>query len=339
MAIPAQVQAQADRADELIKGLPGNTEKIPEEANAGQTEDPNKKIVAVVEDTVEGLKHKLAVLQGKYNSEIEPIKKDVNLLNNLKKQVRTLSGQLQEQNALIVDLQKKLTEKPKEVPAVVVDDTDPMALLPAEDREYLKEEGFTDRFIGIVGKVAKGLAKKEQPVAITTGKAEIEEIRRTVQQGREETFWLEFKKGVPNWEQINGNDEGAPIMPEFDAWLDGRIPYSSKTRRMALQDAQNNLDFTTAIQVFQDFIQGNPELFIPKKEATVVDLNTQIEPSSSVAHTDHTTITQVGKTYTAAEVKGFYDDTTKGKWKGKEKEWAAIDADITKANYEGRITN
>ena len=168
MAVPAQVQARADKADELLKQVQASTEKPAGEVPATPTGDRDKDKPAQAE-TVDSLKallaeaqQKLATLQGKYNSEIQALKDDVNLLNNLKNQVRTLtdrtidlSGKLTEANRLIGELQKQLAEKPAPADDGKID----LSALSEEDLEHLRGEGFDDKVIGIL---VKALSKKDQ---------------------------------------------------------------------------------------------------------------------------------------------------------------------------------
>ncbi|MEN6464512.1 MAG: hypothetical protein ABFD62_04960, partial [Syntrophaceae bacterium] len=132
--IPAQVEAQGKKADELIQALqPENAVVVdpavnPENPGVAQ---PAAAVAPAAAETVDSLKQKLAeaeqkysVLQGKYNSEIEPFKRDVNLLNTLKGQIRKLThengelsrgtqdlqGKLNEANGLIAQLQQQITQ-------------------------------------------------------------------------------------------------------------------------------------------------------------------------------------------------------------------------------------
>ena len=328
--VPAQVQAQADKADEMLKEI-SEQEKPPA---TDQAPPENRDQNPPAEETVEGLKQKLAyaehsltVLQGKYNAEIQAIKDDVNLLNNLKnqakqrdRQIGQLTGQLNEANRLISDLQKQITEpKPKAEAGNVAD---PLSVLSEEERELLEDEGFTEDVMKIVGKLVHAAAPKAQPE---------ESPEQVEQRKRINTFWEELTENVPDWDPINKSEE-------FSDWLDAMVPYSNQTRRDALKAAQDRLDYATCIQVFQDF----KDQVKPAGEAGggkhKIDPNKQIDPATSVARqTDPEGATPQGKIYTQQEVKDFYRDVSLGKYKGREDEQKRIDTDIVKANLEGRI--
>jgi len=338
MAIPAQVQAQGDRADELLKKVQASPE-TPAQGDPSKPEDRDKGKPAPQAETVDSLKallaetqQKLATLQGKYNSEIQALKDDVNLLNNLKNQVRTLNGQisdsngkLNEANRLIGELQKQITEKP----AVPADDgKSALSSLSEDDLEYLRGEGFDDKALGIL---IKALSKKDQAKP-AQNQDEIAEIRKELETKKVKEFWKEINEKVPDWEPINGSDP-------FNDWLDLRLPYSNETRRDRLQAAQKESDYATVIQIFNDFKSANPG-YANKQEHRIDPANKQIEPASSVVHQPPADgkPAPAGKIYTRQEVREFYAELSKAAAKNEiTDEMKKKDADIIKANTEGRI--
>jgi len=338
MAIPAQVQAQGDRADELLKKVQASPE-TPAQGDPSKPEDRDKGKPAPQAETVDSLKallaetqQKLATLQGKYNSEIQALKDDVNLLNNLKNQVRTLNGQisdsngkLNEANRLIGELQKQITEKP----AVPADDgKSALSSLSEDDLEYLRGEGFDDKALGIL---IKALSKKDQAKP-AQNQDEIAEIRKELETKKVKEFWKEINEKVPDWEPINGSDP-------FNDWLDLRLPYSNETRRDRLQAAQKESDYATAIQIFNDFKRENPAAATHKPEHRI-DPAKQIEPASSVVHQPPADgkPAPAGKIYTRQEVREFYAELSKAAAKGNvTDEMKKTDLDIIAANAQGRI--
>jgi len=338
MAVPAQVQARADKADELLKQVQASTEKPAGEVSAAPTGDRDKDKPAQAE-TVDSLKallaeaqQKLATLQGKYNNEIQALKDDVNLLTNLKNQVRTQGGQLQEltgklneANRLNGELQKQITEKP----AAADDGKAVLSSLDEEDLEYLRGEGFDDKAIGIL---LKALSKRE-PAKPNQGTDEIAELRKEIETKKVKEFWKELADKVPDWEPINGSDP-------FNDWLDLRLPYSNETRRGRLQAAQQESDYATVIQIFNDFKSANPGYANKNKQEHRIDPNKQIEPDSSVVNQRDPAGKEApaGKIYTRQEVKEFYASLSKAAAKNEvTDEMKKTDADIILANTQGRI--
>jgi DNA repair exonuclease SbcCD ATPase subunit len=328
MAVPAQVQARADKADELLKQA-SDSEK-PAQADPPKPEDRDAKPPA--QETVEGLKQQLATLQGKYNAEIVALKEDVNILSDLKhslkqrdRKIQDLLGQLQdangklnEANTLIGDLQKRIAEPADDVKSV-------LSALSEEDQEYLRGEGFDEKIVGII---AKALQKKEPP---RQNADEVARLRKDIEQQKIDTFWKELREKVPDWDSINASDA-------FLDWLDERLPYSSETRLTRLKAAQAISDYTTVIQMFNDFKSANPAK--ENKPEHRIDPAKQIEPDSSVAHQPPADgkETPAGKTYTRKEIETFYKEFALASAKGKAtEEMKKIDADILLANHEGRI--
>jgi len=324
------VQAQADKADEMLREVSGQEKPPATDPMPPENRDQNQP----AEETVSGLKrkladteHSLAVLQGKYNAEVQAIKDDVNLLNNLKNQVKQrdhqisqITGQLNEANRLIQDLQKQITE-PKPT-AGTGDTVDPLSVLSKEEKDLLEDEGFTEDVMKIVGKLVQAAAPKAQ---------QAESPEQAEQRKRINTFWEELSEKVPDWDPINKR-------VEFSDWLDALIPYSNQTRRDALKAAQDRLDYMTCIQVFKDFKDQAKPAGESEGGKHTIDPNKQIDPASSAAReTNPDGSTPQGKIYTQQEVKDFYKDVSLRKYKGREDEQRRIDADIVKANLEGRI--
>lgn len=350
--IPAQVQAQSDRADELLKQ--GSDQGTPPSENP----DDQPPAGTAPAETVESLKQQLVAAQneaamwkGKYEKEILPVKGDADEYKRLKgefrilsNQYRTMNGQLTEANNLIVELRKQITEK-KDAGAEPV--TDPMVLLSDEDKAYLRDEGFTaDRLIGIVGKIVHGMAPKAAPAAKEEAQPKTDPAQ-SAGPSPEEVFWAELNREVPDWKKINGNVKiGIPSMPEFDAWLDRVIPYSGgKTHADAMQEAQKNLDYATVIQLFNDFkatLPPDPEK--KQKEEGKPSLNPEehIEPKSSVGAPDRTDAGPQGKIFTRKEINAFYakaavELANPRTSKERREEIARTDAEILKAEKEGRV--
>lgn len=321
--IPEQVKAQSDRADELMKGL---RKEDPGTDPAPNTDNQDPKPPAEDAETVESLRHKLSVLQGKYNAEIVPLKDSVQLLNTLKNEKRTLSGQLSEANLLIKQLQKQLTERDGSQLAEIPD-VDIMKSLSEEDREILKEEGFDGKVVDIFAKMVKKVSSARQapttkPDDDLAAKAtQIDQATTDNKKEAELAFWREFSAGVKDWEPINRSDG-------FNDWLD------QFQRRAALTAAQRDLDSVTAIKIFNDYKVEAAALETARKP--LIDPSKQVEPDSSVTHqTKPAGEAPAGKTYTRSEVAEFYKDLAIGKYT--KEDGARIDADILAAYGQGRI--
>lgn len=351
--VPAQVQKQADRADALIKEQNKATELSPEEKAAEEAKvkaevkptakEPEHQEVKVdpvkTEVTEEKWQHKYQVLQGKYNAEIKLQQDDVKLLSSLKSQVTGLTQRVEEGDAVVQGLREQLKQKetPAPVPAKVKMDESVLLLLAAEDREHFEEEGIDGKSIEIIGKLIKDLTSgtqtPQQQPSVDVGKIK-QEVKEEIKADRvRETGWKEFAEAVPDWKAVDQS-------VEFNDWLAERTSlYTPTTRKEALQTAQDISDYSTVIQMFNDFKKTQtvkaPE---PKPvEEPLLNPEKLLEPTSTVSGHAITTDKPAGRTYTRAEVSQYATDFTRGKISGKE--YAKLSQDIDKAYTEGRITN
>lgn len=338
--LPAQVQKMADKADELIQKVNNPTVEPSREGKADElpkkeaVKEPEHQITEPVKQDPgeENWKHKYQVLQGKYNTEIKAIKDDVNLLTSLKSQVRTLTQQVQEGGALIRSLEEKLKEKEATapVPAKVEVPESVLTLLTDEERIHFEEEGIDTKSLEIFGKLIRNLSSKTQnpqsSVDLEEIKREVGDLKSNAKTNRVNTFWDEINKNVSDWEEINQSKE-------FNDWLDEVIPYTTITKRDAIRTAQEQLNYSKAIELFKDFKKHQANKLPDPEPEPLLDPEKHIEPNNSAVPVIQEP--PAGKTYTLAEVKQFYADVAKGKIPADKA--TKMDADILKANQEGRI--
>lgn len=358
MALPRQVEEAGKAADDAlgINTSPETTTPETKPVEADTVEGQTARI-AELEADLEKEKHKYSVLQGKYNAEIKPIKDDVNLLNNLKSQNKNLEKKTAEfqrkvadlvtQNAEFAransDLQNQLAGKKKESPAE--DETlDITKLLSEEDQEILIGEGITgtaqDVFVKLVSKLTH-TKKTNEPTASEPAKVQNESVV--------DSFWTGLEDAVADWQPINRS-------PEFNTWLDELAPYSDKTKRQLLTEAQDKLDLTTVISIFGDFKASDsfkPEQAPqspsePTETTPETNLENELEPESS-AQAD-VIINPPGQSpeekmldpkyvFSPSEITAFYKNATQsGSLMESNRElYDKIDAAIVTAGAEGRV--
>ena len=180
---------------------------------------------------------------------------------------------------------------------------------------------------------------------------EVESLKQTVTdlQGRlaavghsmalngEEEVWARLRNKVPEAEQMN-ND------PAFIDWLERTDPYSGAKRGALLADAYARHDASRVINFFEGY----------KSETAAVDPPTagQPRPTNGGAKPDLAMYAAPGRAtsppqqgaaagekpvYTDRDIAGFFAAKRMGRYKGREAEAAAIEADIFAAQHEGRI--
>ena len=229
----------------------------------------------------------------------------------------------------------------KELKESIQSVTEKSEVAPAELNLTADEQEQYGGLIDVVQKVAdQRIAEKDKEIAelrktLGTLKTGQEEIRKDTTVSREQNFFNELARAVPDWQTIN-TDDG------FIEFLDEPVPYTNgRTRKEFLADARSNLDSVAAAQFFQDFKDslgmsqgGESQVTTPEVPATpevpeeIVVPNTAgggIPPAAEV------------KVYTHAEVDRFYRDKREGKYKGNESEARKIEQDILAAGTQGRI--
>ena len=114
-------------------------------------------------------------------------------------------------------------------------------------------------------------------------------------------------------------------------------PLTGISRQTYLDDAQKNLDARRVTQFFSTWkAQTGPSV---AQSTPVVQSKSQLEKQVAPGRgrSGGTTSSNEPATYSSVDIKNFFTDVQKGKYKGKEKERDRIERDIFAAQREGRI--
>lgn len=356
MGLPKQVEDMGKRADELVKEIE-KTEaeaKAKDKATAPENPDDNPATPAPEgnadlqpshddnkEDSVETLKHKLSVLQGKYNKEVKEVKNDAANLA----QLRTDNAQLNHQIVTLSQTVSELTNQIKELQTAKPENPQaPSSAISAEDMEYLKSQDFDEKAIEIFKRmVGPTSGDPELTKKVESLESSVAKVTEETEQDRFKIFLKRIRSKIKNMDEINSS-------AGFLNWLAQPVSIytPSITRQDIMDQAAKDRDDEQATKLFQQYIaETNPEPSIPgpEKETPKKDpLEKEIEPSSSAA-SDPSNAGPKGPNYTPKQIANFYKEMatsagsnwTKGEWAGKEKECMVMDADIKKAAIEGRV--
>jgi hypothetical protein len=208
---------------------------------------------------------------------------------------------------------------------------------------------YGPEFIDVVRRAATEVAAPLQ--------AEIAHLRSqlgTVQQETGNAFLTRMHATiggiVPDWEQINRDQR-------FMDWVKLPDMFSGAIRQQLMQEAWNNGDAVRVAAFFRAFLaeaaavdpqrgthaQPPPPSMVPAREpgapgivplATRLSLDQLAAPGRAHSGTQQPASKPV---YTAQDISRFYTECAAGKWRTREGERAAIDADIIAAQHEGRI--
>jgi len=208
---------------------------------------------------------------------------------------------------------------------------------------------YGPEFIDVVRRAASEVSAPLQ--------AEIQNLRSqlgTVQQETSNAFLTRMHATiggtVPDWQDINRD-------PRFISWVSLPEVYSGVIRQQLMQEAWNNGDALRVAAFFRAFLQEaaavdprqgthaqpSPPTMVPAQQpgapgmvplATRLSLDQLAAPGRAHSGTQQPASKPV---YTAQDISRFYTECAAGKWRTREADRAAIDADIIAAQHEGRI--
>ena len=329
MPTPKQVLKKEKEADDLIKKMieePGENTDLTEEPVESDLTDENQDLEPGVEepiieplpvetpnleDDLKKEKHRYKVLQGMFDKRIRPLEGEISALR--------------QQNLDLTSIIAKRTEEVESKPKPI----DFTKTLTRDQIDALETQGYSPDAINAMGESIMGVSKQH----IDSIGKDVSELRKDIATTRDQRFWSDLKRDVPEWEVTN--DE-----PEFHEFLGESIPYVGMTRKQVLDQARNNLDSVTVANIFNDFKQTKT----PNQSTSTVTTEgvkkvtphvaPPLGPSGSLPSD-----TAKGKIWKLAEIKQFYTDVALKKYDMKPKEKERIERDIWNAQFqEGRIT-
>lgn len=157
-------------------------------------------------------------------------------------------------------------------------------------------------------------------------------------QDRQVKFAAALNTKHPGW-QTMGQD------PNWAMWLSQKDRYSPRKRLDLLKEANQSLDYETVINLLDDFKAdmakaGNSSALSPSTPVTPAPPAVPfVTPPSGPGSPPANLNPQGPETVTRSFINQFYQDKVRGKYKGREKEADAIEAKINAATQAGRILN
>jgi hypothetical protein len=149
---------------------------------------------------------------------------------------------------------------------------------------------------------------------------------------KEQRFWADLQTAVPDWQEINTSRE-------FQSWLLEVDPLTGIPRQTYLDDAQRNMDARRVVNFFTAWkgMTGESDARTPTAAQSASELERQVAPGKG--RSGGTKAQGEARTYNADDIKKFFSDVQRGKYRGKETERDRIERDIFAAQREGRIVN
>lgn len=328
MALPKQVQAQLDEVEELEKtlkaqGKPEKKKAEKPELSEVKSEDTDAEVPVEAEEVAESVEVKPAdtsptdvadeyeqkykTLRGKYDAEVP----------RLHQQVKDLMGKLD-------DLQKQVSEKPKE------------PTKPKEKVSYVTDADraeFGEELIDVQRRVAKEVSQDyegrfEQQEAII---AELQkQLTQTGNQVGEMSFSQRLAQLVPDFSSVD-NDE------RWVAWLNEHDPMLRGPRRDQAAAAFNAGDAEAVAHYVKLWKESLAPVEAPERTVRQAELEKQVAPNRSANSVATKAVGKESKIYSEREIKGAWDRIRSLNTRGQIDDAAKLEAEITAAYLEGRV--
>jgi hypothetical protein len=215
-------------------------------------------------------------------------------------------------------------QKPAEVPATTSKDA----------------EMFGADLVEMVNRAAAAQVhqvKQEYEQQLAGQKAEIDALRGNVetvdksqQQTREAQFYAALEREVPDFREVNATQE-------FQNWCLEVDKLSGLRKQDYLENAVKHANVGQLAALFNKFKEtlAPPE---PQPAKPQDNLRRQLSPSRTQGSPPPSTTGNPNeKVWSTNEIEKFYSDTAKGKWRGREPERAAMEAQIDAAVATGRV--
>jgi hypothetical protein len=290
----------------------GDSQKAPDEGTPPDAQQKSGADDGQKKPDEEDWKQKYHVLKGKYDAEVPRLHADVSALRQV---VTDLQTQIKEVVEKKDDSQKK------------TDDTDDETLN-FVSREYPEIYAAIEKLV----EKKSGKGKQEDEAKLVK---RIEAVERVAVDTAEDRFFRDLTEVSPEW-RTHKDD------PRFMEWLQSEDPLTGYSRFSLAQQAQNALDGKRVGKFYQAFVKevvgtkpaenGNGEKKEDKK-----DMSKFVAPPSSGGKGQTGKAGSDDNTITTSDIKKFYDDAQKGRYRGRDEEYRKMEAKIDRAVSEGKV--
>lgn len=352
-AIPQAVRRQAARAEQLAKehraALEGNT--TPPVAGTPPGVAPPAEIVPPVQTPPAPppapvgaapdeatFQRKYQVLQGKYNSEVPRLQRQITELQDENRATRNLIASMTEPRSRQPDPNE--TPAPPPAPAKLVTEKETQTF--GADLIDVMRRVVREELPGVTAEVDRRLRpvnERIDAVAATAHKA-----TAVAKKQSKEAVIAHMDDHLPAWRTLNED-------PEFLAWLDQVDPFSGQERGTLLVAAFERFDAPRVEAFFVGYQKEHAAVTPPTPTpdptpvpaappaaaGTQVTLESMVAPGTPKPGAPRTPDGADKRVWTRKEISEFYRTVNAGKFRGTPEQRKAIEADIFAAQTEGRI--
>lgn len=250
-----------------------------------------------------------------------------------------LQDQLNSTNAALADLQRTVAGL-KAAPAPSPSNDLPKGKLVTEK----EEEDYGKELLDVVSRRARdevGGEISELKEEIKTLRGQVGRVDQFAAQTAEEKCLAFLADKIPDWAKQNED-------PAFLRWLAQQDPFSGALRGNMLLDAFSRHDGKRVVAFFQGYrdevaaTSGTPQPAPTPAPGNgqpgKVPLETFAAPGKATPGAAPPPSPGQKPIYSSAQIAKFYADKNRGMYRGREADAAAIEADIFRAQIEGRVT-
>lgn len=333
--MPPAARRQVAEANRLIKELnappaapaapatatdPSQVPDLPE-ITITQTQPPSAPVAdpnaappadAVAPPPADKVDTKYKVLKGKYDKEVPQLRQQLDQQQEL---INRLLLAQQTTPARQADPPRQLTPEER---------FGSVGVTAKEVQEYGPD------LLDMITRVAQGTVTPELRQLL----ADQQEIKRSLgnvtalsAQTAQERMWLSLDQAVPNWRDLNVDDN-------FLAWLDQNDVFSGSSRRVALTSAFNGQDSARVVAIFKAYVGKTPTP-TPSRSAPAVDRGTLVAPGQPRGGVMEAPDGSGTRILSEKEIGDFY--TRVRKKQVSPEEYTKVAAEIALAVAEGRV--
>jgi hypothetical protein len=330
--LPASVRAAAQAADNMVRHMNGEQQpesEVTPQGNQDGAQQPELDASSLVATPVnpappptqdderpdeESWEHKYNSMHGRFKAASKQLQELQDTVSNLQNVIATMTA--------------------APTPSADVPDISTDSLLTDEEvNDYGKD------LLDVVGKKAyekvAPLLKAQQDKIAQLEKM-VKGVTGTQARNSQEKMLATMDKELSDWREINTNDN-------FLAWLALPDPYSGVIRHNMLKAAYTAGDASRTLAFFKGFLSEEAatkpvEAAEPGDQGTVLDrvpLADLAAPGKAKSAAAHAPAEK--PIFTRAQISSFYADVAAGKFRGRDTEKNAVEAQIFGAQREGRI--
>lgn len=313
MDIPAQVQAAADKSDEIMRQLSGdqeggdvstNTETSTDGTGPGADGHDAGTNTQSTTERPEDFGRDDSIRQ-----ENESLARLNRSLDNENRHLKIKCSGLERE---VVELKERITELESGAANNVSGSGEGLDLTD-EERAVLEEEGLSEDAIKILMK--RATSQKNPKIGELEQK--VDTIVKSTEEMARERFFNELKAVVPEWETINAESGFLEMMNEL-------VPYQTYTFQDLLDHANSRNDSATVARIFSDYKAKRMTATPGQQDHRRKSLNDIIEPTQSKTVVQPKP--QDGVKWDSKEISKFYDEVRRYPGKYTQEQIAEIEA-------------